>query len=78
MGACAVGLVLGAAYLASDPAQWELLHRFLNRREQLEPDVRNRLAASLYQSMKPLAAGTDLERSTLGPEEWLVELARRT
>jgi uncharacterized RDD family membrane protein YckC len=60
------------------PAQWELLHRFLNRREQLESEVRNRLATSLYQSLKPLALGTDLERSPLGAEEWLVELARRT
>jgi uncharacterized RDD family membrane protein YckC len=60
------------------PAQWELLHRFLNRRGQLGPEVRNRLAASLYQSLKPLAAGTDLERSALEPEEWLMELARRT
>jgi uncharacterized RDD family membrane protein YckC len=68
----------GAVTIRLAPAQWELLHRFLNRREQLGSEVRNRLAASLYQSLKPLATGTDLERSELGPEEWLIELARRT
>jgi uncharacterized RDD family membrane protein YckC len=59
-------------------AQWELLHRFLNRRSQLQVDVRTRLALSLYDKLKPVAQGTDLELSPLGPEEWLVELARRT
>ena len=59
-------------------AQWELLHRYLNRREQLQGDARARLAQSLHDSLKPVAKGTDLERSTLSPEEWLVELARRT
>jgi hypothetical protein len=44
----------------------------------LQAEVRERLAASLYQSLKPAALGTDLERSPLAPEEWLVELARRT
>jgi len=59
-------------------AQWELLHRYLNRREQLPADVRARLADSLFETLKPLARGTDLELSTLPPEEWLLELARRT
>jgi hypothetical protein len=59
-------------------AQWELLHRYLNRRDQFEPEARTRLASSLYQNLKPAAKGTDLERSTLAPEEWLLELARRT
>ncbi len=59
-------------------AQWELLHRFLNRREELPLEARTRVAASVYQNLKPLAAGTDLERSPLEPEPWLVELARRT
>ena len=68
----------GAVAIRLSPAQWELLHRFLNRREQLQPEARGRLAASLYQSLKPFAQGTDLERSTLAPEEWLMELARRT
>jgi len=62
--------------LAAD--QWELLHRYLNRREQLQPEMRQRLAQSLYDNLRPLAKGTDLERSLLPPEEWLVELARRT
>ena len=58
--------------------QWELLHRYLNRREQFEVDARTRLAHSLYESLKPVVKGTELERSTLPPEDWLVELARRT
>jgi uncharacterized RDD family membrane protein YckC len=62
--------------LTSD--QWELLHRYLNRRGQLQPDARRRLALSLYESLKPVVKGTDLELSPLPPEEWLVELARRT
>ena len=73
-----LGAERGATAIRLDPAQWELLHRFLNRREQLQPEVRERLAASLYQSLKPAAQGTDLERSLLTAEEWLVELARRT
>jgi len=59
-------------------AQWELLHRFLNRRAELPRDVRTRVASSVYTSLKPLALGTDLELSKLEPEEWLVEFARRT
>jgi uncharacterized RDD family membrane protein YckC len=59
-------------------AQWELLHRFLNRREELPPEVRARVADSVYRHLKPLARGTDLELSTLAAEEWLVEFARRT
>jgi uncharacterized RDD family membrane protein YckC len=59
-------------------AQWELLHQYLNRREQLPAEVRARLAASLYEKLKPLARGTALELSPLVPEAWLAELARRT
>jgi uncharacterized RDD family membrane protein YckC len=59
-------------------AQWELLHQYLNRRESLPAEVRARLAASLYEKLKPLARGTELELSTLAPEAWLAELARRT
>jgi uncharacterized RDD family membrane protein YckC len=58
-------------------AQWELLHRYLNRRAQLQPDARQRLAQSLYHTLKPAVHGTDLARSTLSPEDWLVELAKR-
>jgi uncharacterized RDD family membrane protein YckC len=58
--------------------QWELLHRYLNRREQLEGVARRRLALSLYETLKPSVQGTDLALSSLAPEEWLVELARRT
>jgi uncharacterized RDD family membrane protein YckC len=60
------------------PAQWELLHRFLNRRDALPVEVRERVAASVYANLKPLALGTDLELSKLDPEPWLVEFARRT
>jgi uncharacterized RDD family membrane protein YckC len=60
------------------PAQWELLHRFLNRRAQLPAEVRARLAGSLCETLKPFAVGSDLERSALAPEEWLLELSRRT
>jgi uncharacterized RDD family membrane protein YckC len=59
-------------------AQWELLHRYLNRRDHLQADVRQRLALSLYENLRPLVKGTDLELFTLSPEDWLVELARRT
>ena len=59
-------------------AQWELLHRYLNRRDQFEGEARRRLALSLYESLKPSVKGTELERSPLSPEDWLVELARRT
>jgi uncharacterized RDD family membrane protein YckC len=59
-------------------ARWELLHRYLNRREQLPGEVRQRLARTLYEGLKPLVKGTDLASSTLAPEDWLLELARRT
>lgn len=58
--------------------QWELLHRFVNRRRDLPFEARTRVAASVYDHLKPLAAGTDLELSQLEPEAWLVEFARRT
>jgi len=59
-------------------AQWELLHRYLNRRDQLEGEARRRLALTLHESLKPAVQGTDLALSSLAPEDWLVELARRT
>ena len=68
----------GAPSVRLSAAHWELLHRFLNRRAALPADARERVAASLYASLRPLAAGTDLERSSLEPEAWLAELARRT
>ncbi len=61
-----------------NPEQWELLHRYLNRRKELPDEVRARLADSLHQSLRPAARGTDLERSPLLPEDWLLELAKRT
>jgi len=70
------GLKTVAIRLTSE--QWELLHRYLNRREQLEGAARRRLALSLYETLKPSVQGTDLALSSLAPEEWLVELARRT
>jgi uncharacterized RDD family membrane protein YckC len=69
---------IAAPSIHLDSAQWELLHRFLNRRAELPADVRTRVASSVYVSLKPLALGTDLERSGLEPEAWLVEFARRT
>jgi uncharacterized RDD family membrane protein YckC len=59
-------------------AQWELLHRYLNRRDQFEADARQRLALTLHESLMPAVKGTDLALSPLAPEDWLVELARRT
>jgi uncharacterized RDD family membrane protein YckC len=58
--------------------QWELLHRYLNRRDQFEKEARQRLALSLHETLKPAVKGTDLALSPLAPEDWLVELARRT
>ena len=59
-------------------AQWELLHRYLNRRDQFEAQARARLAATLHDCLKPAVKGTELERSALAPEDWLIELGRRT
>jgi len=67
-----------APSIALTAAQWELLHRFLTRRTALPADVRARLAASVCSTLRPLAAGTDLELSKLEPEPWLAEFARRT
>ena len=61
-----------------DSRQCELLHRFLNRRSQLDPEARVRLALSLKATLLSATTGTDLERSNLPPEEWLLELAQRT
>ena len=58
--------------------QWELLHRYLNRRGQLERESRQRLALLLRDVLKPAVQGTELALSNLAPEDWLVELARRT
>jgi uncharacterized RDD family membrane protein YckC len=59
-------------------AQWELLHRYLNRRDQFEKEARRRLSLLLHETLKPAVQGTDLALSPLAPEDWLVELARRT
>jgi len=69
---------IAAPAIRLSSAQWELLHRYLNRRSQFEAEARQRLALALVESLRPAARGTDLERSVLGPEEWLLELARRT
>jgi hypothetical protein len=58
--------------------QWELLHRYLNRRDGFEPEARRHLAVSLVESLRPAVQGTDLALSSLAPEDWLMELARRT
>jgi uncharacterized RDD family membrane protein YckC len=58
--------------------QWELLYRYINRRTGFDYEVRERLARILYDALKKAARGSDLERSTLAPEEWLLELARRS
>jgi uncharacterized RDD family membrane protein YckC len=68
----------GAAPVRLTSAQWELLHRYLNRRARFEDEARRRLAVVLMKTLRPAAKGTELERSALGPEDWLVELARRT
>ena len=70
------GAAAPAIHLTS--AQWELLHRYLNRRDQFEAGARRRLALTLYESLMPAAKGTDLALSPLAPEDWLMELARRT
>jgi uncharacterized RDD family membrane protein YckC len=75
-GARPGGVAAPSIRLSSE--QWELLHRFLNRRAELPADVRGRVASSVYTSLKPLALGTDLELSRLEPEAWLLEFARRT
>ena len=69
---------VAAPAIRLNSAQWELLHRYLNRREHFEADVRQRLARLLYDALKPAVQGTELALSPLAPEDWLVELARRT
>jgi uncharacterized RDD family membrane protein YckC len=59
-------------------AQWELLHRYLNRREQFEIGARRRLAVILMETLKPAVKGTELALSSLAAEDFLMELARRT
>ena len=68
----------GSAAIPLNSKQWELLHRFLNRRAQLEPDARARIALSLCGVLRGAVRGTDLELSKLSAEDWLLELARRT
>jgi uncharacterized RDD family membrane protein YckC len=75
--AVAAGAIPAAAIRLTS-AEWELLHRYLNRREQFEAMARHRLAITLHESLKSAVRGTELERSTLAPEEWLLELARRS
>jgi hypothetical protein len=70
------GMALPSVRLTS--VQWELLHRYLNRRATLPPEVRERMAESLRESFRPAVRGTELERSALAAEDWLRELARRT
>ena len=65
-----------AVRLASE--DWELLHRYLNRRDSLEHAARERLALAIRDRLKPAVKGTDLELSPLPAQEWLTELARRT
>ena len=67
-----------AALIRLNSAQWELLHRYLNRRDQFEAEARKRLAVTLHDCLKPAVKGTELERSALEPDEWLLELGRRT
>jgi len=71
-------MTVAAPAIRLTSAQWELLHRYLNRRDQFEGEARRRLALLLVESLKPSVKGTELERSPLPPEAWLVELARRT
>jgi uncharacterized RDD family membrane protein YckC len=77
------GEVYGAAkapvaLIRLNSAQWELLHRYLNRRDQFEAEARKRLAVTLHDCLKPAVKGTELERSVLEPEDWLLELGTRT
>jgi uncharacterized RDD family membrane protein YckC len=76
--ASTASLPLAAPPIRLSSAQWELLHRYLNRREHFDVETRTRLALSLCESLKPAVKGTELERSPLAPESWLLELARRT
>ena len=71
-------IAVAAPSIRLSSAQWELLHRFLHRRDDLPENVRGRLARSVYTSLKPMARGTDLELAKLEPEAWLAEFARRT
>jgi uncharacterized RDD family membrane protein YckC len=68
----------GTPSIRLSSAQWELLHRYLNRRKQFEGGARERVALALIESLKEVTKGSDLERSPLAPEDWLLELARRT
>jgi len=65
-------MTVAAPAIRLTSAQWELLHRYLNRRDQFEGEARRRLALLLVESLKPSVKGTELERSPLPPEAWLV------
>ena len=69
---------MSPATIRLSSAQWELLHRYINRRDHFEGNARQRLARLLYQTLKPAVQGTELAFSALAPEDWLTELARRT
>src|SRR5271156_4594941 len=71
-------IAIAAPAIRLTSEQWELLHRYLNRRDKFQVEARQQLALSIYEGLKSAAKGTDLERTTLPPEEWLLELARRT
>lgn len=71
-------VTVAAPAIRLSSAQWELLHRYLNRREHFDAEVRLRLARLLFEALKPSVQGTELALSPLAPEDWLVELARRT
>ena len=76
--AASPGSTLATPPIRLTSAQWELLHRYLNRRAQFEGEARARLALTLVETLKPSVKGTELEHAPLSPEDWLVELARRT
>jgi uncharacterized RDD family membrane protein YckC len=77
-GGAADATTVSAPGIRLTSAQWELLHRYLNRRDKLELEARRRLAATLVETLKPMVQGTDLALSSLAPEDWLMELARRS
>jgi len=75
--ATAAPSTISRASIPLSPAEWEMLQRYVQRAPHLDPQIRQRLAGRLRQSLAPRVRGTDLDISPLSDEDWLAEITRR-